>query len=159
MKKVIVASVFALLLSGAILPAAAQTRDDNMITALKGTPFSALIFYESVSRSTAFVGILMDQSDISEDNLRLVFRLLSDKYPSAPLLESYVYTDMVRPASLIKGEMISADGVPPPPALRNKPKASSRGAYYTRSEKVELFRFDPNYPDDGMKTVILRGKE
>lgn len=31
--------------------------------------------------------------------------------------------------------------------------------YYRRTKEAELFRYNPNYPDPGLRTVILRGKE
>lgn len=32
-------------------------------------------------------------------------------------------------------------------------------AFYKRNKSVELFRYNPDYPKAGNKTVIIRGKE
>jgi hypothetical protein len=143
------------------------TFQSDRLRAIKELPFCAFIFFESKSAVRLYVGIVMDQDDITEDNLRLLFRLISEKYPvhmisekDHPMpLEAQVYTDLRIPGALANNEMVSVGGKSNTALNTKKKKAASGGAFYMRNETVELFRYSLNYPEDGMKTVILRGKE
>lgn len=153
MHKVVMMALLLLLAASWASPKANPALRANDLKSIKGLPFSALIFFESKSDVRFFIGILMDQDDISEDNLRLLFRSLSEKYPLPDPLEAQVYTDMWKPSALTRNEVISVDG-------KTKGQSSApHGAFYLRRQSVELFRFNPNYPEHGMKTVVLRGKE
>jgi len=57
--------------------------------------------------------------------------------------------------------MSDVEGVNVPDSIEkfNKKKRPKKWGFYTRRSDVELFRYNPNYPKEGMKTVILRGKE
>ncbi|MEK6288223.1 MAG: hypothetical protein AABO57_21095 [Acidobacteriota bacterium] len=129
----------------------------------------ALSFLFDVENPTSFfVGILMDKEDMSESNLKLLFQSISKKYPpqllfekhGRPLpLEARVYTDLRIPGALANNEMISVSGTRSTSSSEESRNPTRSRAFYTRTEAVELFRYNPNYPEHGTKTVILRGKE
>jgi hypothetical protein len=48
---------------------------------------------------------------------------------------------------------------PIPVVQTSSAKICSQSAFYKRDARVELFRYNPNYPETGLKTVIIRGKE
>ena len=130
---------------------------------LKDLPFCAIVFdedfknTETTAANELAVRILMDQDDVSESNLRQLFALVSKRYPSPQDLYAYVETDARSVADVVNQERYNIGKRP-----GQSGKSSSRGpggAFYRRSAKVELFRYNPDYPAWGMKTVILRGTE
>lgn len=138
------------------------------LSAVRGLPFCAFVFFEVENPTTFFVGILMDKGDMSEDNLKLLFQSISRKYPpqslyekhNGPLpLEARVYTDLRIPGALANNEMISASGKRSTSSREDSRNPVPNTAFYMRTEAVELFRYNPTYPEHGTKTVILRGKE
>jgi hypothetical protein len=79
-------------------------------------------------------------------------------YPETVSLEAYVDTNLRAFTSLITRESVTTV------AIDNKMTAKATvvgfsGAVYLRNGRVELLRYNPNYPRQGMRTVILRGRE
>jgi hypothetical protein len=124
--------------------------------ALTQSPFCALILREFLKRGDRGreIHILIEPDQVTEDNLRLLFKAISEKYPPPLLLEAWVYTDVEQLAALA-----TRSGHSFYPDTRAREGKERQWAYYKRTEEVELFRYNPNYPESGMKTVILRGKE
>jgi hypothetical protein len=154
------------------LPALAviQNSQWNKTRAIKGLPFPAFILREYLGefQPGLEVHILMDPDDVTEDNLRLLFELVSEKYTKAKRLVAMVSTDIEQLESLITGYIIT--GSPPQEKAdvneettskvqKRSRKRIHKWAYYRRTKEVELFRYNPDYPNDGMKTIILKGKE
>jgi len=122
------------------------------VISMEGLPFCALILsnvYDKRQRERT-VDILMEPDQVNEDNLRLLFRSLSEKFPADPTLKAWVNTNVKQLAMLATG----MGGSGPAQGTSNL-----QLAYYRRTEEVELFRYNPNYPKAGEKTVIIRGKD
>jgi hypothetical protein len=132
--------------------------EHDRLRSVKGLPFSALVFFEDRDAMRLFLGILMDQDDIGEENLKLLFHVVSEKYPPPETLEVQVYTDLRVPGALANGEIVNVGGSRSVRSVKT-PVDVPGGAFYLRRETLELFRYNPKYPEAGMKTVILRGKE
>jgi hypothetical protein len=135
--------------------AASQAADEsrwNKTTAIKEVPFCALIlrnFTPDHGRRRELY-VLMEPEQVLEENLFVLFRALSDKYPRPGPLEIWVETDVQQLADLATGKGWSGSaGIDRPLQL----------AYYKRNSEVELFRFNPAFPESGEKTVVIRGKE
>lgn len=137
------------------------------LVGIRGLPFCAFIYYEDKNDSRSYVRILMDQVEITQDNLRTLFQRISEEHPSSLPLEVQVDIDLRTAGAIANGELHSIAGRSSPNNNGSdhdrKSEASNveapHGAFYMRTETVELFRYNPNYPKFGMKTVILRGKE
>jgi hypothetical protein len=124
----------------------------NSTQSINELPFCAFILRSLDSRRGHEVYVLTEQDQITEGNLILLFKAVSDRNPNPSLLEVFVNTDVDQLRSLVVHMNTSGD-------FREKPEKRYQWAYYKRSEKVELFRYNPNYPEDGLKTVIIRGTE
>lgn len=130
-----------------------QTRErwDDVI-AVKDVPFCALIlsnFYDKNERERT-IDILMEPHNVNEDNLALLFRAVSEKFPDEPTLKVWVNTNVKQLATLATG--IGGSG----PSQRRR---ELQLAFYQRTPTLELFRYNPNYPKRGEKTVLIRGRE
>jgi hypothetical protein len=147
-----------------------QAMPQDKLSSIKNLPFCAMIFFEDLSNSRQDVRVIMDQDDISENNLKLLFSEISRKYSASIPLDVLVYTDLIEPGALANGENISGGNEPSSLGKDNKRSKVAdrknrisngvpRGAFYMRRENVELFRYNPSYPDYGMKTITLKGKE
>lgn len=147
------------------------TADDkwNRTTAIRGLPFCALVLRNFVDEDDSprrEVYVLMETSQVTEDNLTLLFRALSEAYVKPQDLTVWVYTDVEQLGILATGTF--SDSVPAEPkddgvANDETPTGASRKkqdqlAYYKRTKGAELFRYNPNYPQPGTKTVMLMGK-
>ncbi|MEK6410026.1 MAG: hypothetical protein AABN34_24140 [Acidobacteriota bacterium] len=124
--------------------------------ALKQLPYCALVLRALIGpdNSSREIFLLMEPDQVTEGNLRLLSRVLSERYPPPLSLEVRVTTDVEQLASLATNSGHTAH-----PDNEARGKKEMQWAYYRRSEDVELFRYNPNYPKAGMKTVILKGKE
>ncbi|MEK6289491.1 MAG: hypothetical protein AABO57_27570 [Acidobacteriota bacterium] len=119
---------------------------------IEGLPFCALVvgdFYDKDQRERT-IDVLMEPGQVTDSNLGLLFRILSDKLTEEPALTIWVNTDIRQLATLATGTGGSG------PA---QGKRIFQLAYYRRTNTVELFRYNPNYPKAGEKTIIIRGKE
>lgn len=148
----------------------AQSPIDHQTRAIKGVNFSALIVRDFLEESgDRTVYILMDPSEVNEGNLHTLFKIISEKYPKVSTLRAWVRTDIQNLESLVTGVIITGargqekketqdgnNGVSP--ASKSKEHKNQR-AFYFRTEEVELFRYNPNYPEPGSQTIILKGKE
>jgi hypothetical protein len=120
------------------------------VQAIKGLPFCAFILGDNPKGvwGSREIYILVEQTEVTESNLRILLRTISDSYPEPINLEAWVITDPERLKSFYS-ERGSSGG-----------EANVfKGAFYKRGEKVELFRYNPNFPEQGLQTVTLRGKE
>ena len=137
---------------------------DDKLVAVEDVPFSAIIYFQENNQSFRHVNILMAPEQVTLDNLRLLFQKLSEKYVTAKPLRIYVNTRLEELSSYITGKFYAAD--PPAKSERDKKEKVEKDtevrqwAVYIRTENVELIRYNPDYPkENGMKTIILRGKE
>ncbi len=124
--------------------------------ALKELPYCALILraFLGPDDSSREIFVLMEPDNVNEENLRLLARALSEKYPPPLSLKAWIETDVKQLATLITNSNSSSY-----PDNHASGKKELQWAYYRRSEEVELFRYNPEYPKPGMKTVILKGEE
>lgn len=171
MYKLIYAMLALLALQGPVSLKTGQQSEDrwNVTTSLKGLPFCALVLRDHLADSDRrrVLNVLMDPDDVAEGNLVLLFRVLSEKYPSPVALEVWVNTDVEQLSLLASGVLIHKADPPLRPSTGNQgagSEAKIRGrvlqlVFYRRSKDVELFRYNPNLPEEGSRTVILRGKE
>lgn len=112
-------------------------------------PFAAIVLRDGERRfdGSRQIHILVEPSDVTERNLLLLFKVVSEQC-SEPSLIVWVYTDVAQLAALSTGQNMSGG-----------PTDKHQLVYYERTDKVELFRYNPNYPEEGRKTVLLKGKE
>lgn len=138
-------------------------RQSPPLTAVEGIPFSALIYFEDHNDWEYDIRLIMAPEQVTEQNIRLLGKILSRKYPPPKPLAVHVTTDLESPCQAARGVGGAFDPGENEPKNRQKEKKEievRQWAFYTRRADVELFRYNPNYPkDNGMKTVILRGKE
>jgi len=141
----------------------AGQRLSNETTAIGGLNFCAFMlreFYDKDEKGRT-IYVLMEPRQVSESNLYLLFRILSERFNADEDLTIWVDTDVEQLAFLATGTMVTfspARGVIDDSA-RGHNKRILQLAYYKRTKAVELFRYNPNYPIAGEKTVIIRGKE
>lgn len=141
----------------------------NRTTAIKGLPFCALVlrnFVEEDDSPRREVYVLMETSQVTEDNLTLLFKGLSEAYVKPQDLTVWVYTDVEQLGILATGTF--SDLAPAEPkddgvaidetSIKANRKRQDQLAYYKRARGAELFRYNPNYPQPGTKTVLLMGK-
>lgn len=136
-----------------------NNEESNTTRAIKGLPFYAFILREFVSEdgSSREINVLMEPNQVSETNLRLLFRNFSRKFPAPISVEVWVYTDVEQLDTLSTNQI--TDVAPARGATPKEKKVAHQLVYYKRTKDVELFRYNPNYPKVGEKTVILRGRE
>jgi hypothetical protein len=176
MWKALAVFLIALFLVGvsAAMPMSDDKASWNKTRALKELPFCAFIlrdFLLEESSPEREIFILMEPDEVTEENLKLLFKVVSEKYLKPLALKVWVKTDIEDLKELATGVMITGD---PPPKnsevsgkekivssneLNKKTKRIRQWAFYIRNEDVELFRYNPDYPEEGMKTVMLRGSQ
>ena len=134
----------------------------NKTRAVKEVPFCAFILREFLDdkEQNRDVYVLMEPDQVIEINLDLLFKALSKKFPQPYSLTIWVETDVEQLGVIATGRMGT---VSPAESEKENPEEKAvkpQLAYYRRTKKVELFRYNPNYPHkNGEKTVIIRGKE
>lgn len=139
-----------------------DTSNWNKTRAIKELPFCALILREAHDKldATHKIYILMEPVEVTEDNLRLLFGILSRRDPESPILRILVETDVTGLAPLATGGFIAGSGRKSEGAKEDPPKQIRQWANYRRTKVGESFGYNPNYPNGvGFKTVILWGKE
>jgi hypothetical protein len=116
------------------------------------------------------ISVLMEPDQVTENNLTLLFRALSEKYPAPKTLRVQVYTDVEQLGFLSTGRMedlapaegsemtIREDGTSQK-NLNKKKKRVLQFAFYKRAKEEEFFTYNPNYPEYGTKTITLRSKQ
>lgn len=122
------------------------------VKSIDGLPFCALILsnvYDKAERERR-LDILMEPGLVTESNLYLLFRILPKKFQDDARLVIWVNTNVKQLAMLATG--MGGSG----PSKRGR---TLQLAYYRRTQTVELFSYNPNYPKPGEKTVIISGKE
>ncbi|MEK6301803.1 MAG: hypothetical protein AABO41_13920 [Acidobacteriota bacterium] len=138
---------------GSLHPVGRQARQGGGTTALSGLPFCALVlrvFVDEANSSTR-VYVLMETDNVTEANLRILFERISRQHSSPSSLEATVYTDVDQLAFVATGQAHSGEW--------DRSSKLRQLAYYRRDAQAELFRFNPDYPAAGLKTVILRGRD
>jgi hypothetical protein len=96
----------------------------------------------------------MEPDQVTEDNLRILFRVIPDEYRQGIPLRIWVYTDVKDLAGLATSSGHSAF-----PDADAKDREVHRWAYYKRTSDVELFRYGNGHRETEMKTIVLRGHE
>ena len=101
-----------------------------------------------------YVVILLDEKAFSESRLKELFKLVSARFPTPNRLDVQVYTDLEQvetPEEHDRGRVSES---------RDDPTSDKyHWALFIRSQGNELFRYNPNPPNRGMKTVILKGED
>ncbi len=97
------------------------------------------------------LGVMLEESAFSEDNLIKLSKCLMSKYSEPNWLFIWVYTNM---------EQLSP---PDAPAISESGKPSDidkhHWAFMVRAEGNEFFRYNLNPPSSDLKTVVIKGKE
>jgi hypothetical protein len=116
----------------------------NEIIGARGNPQDA---YRSI-------GVLLDRRAFSEETLKELFKLLSERFPKPNTLEIWVSTNLKQVPTLEESEAGAISEAPDNPALDRYPSA-----LLIRQDGNELFRYTPDPPSTGTKTVILKGRD
>jgi hypothetical protein len=140
----------------------------NKTTVIKDLPFGALLFrdfYDREDRSRELY-VLTEPESVTELNLHLLFGVLAEAVPQSESLQVWVYTDVEQLSALATGQQgtvaLSREQSEEFERDRSKGgnnKAVKQLAYYRRFKEVEFYRYNPEYPKPGHKTVMIRGKE
>lgn len=152
----IVLLMITVLLAGALHPvgvAGMQQETWDKTTAVPDLPFCALVLrvFDDEHYPRVRVYILMEPDKVTEDNLKILFGRVGELHRSSSSLEAFAYTDVEQLGFLATRQAHSGS-----PNFKRK---ESQLAYYRRDDQVELFRYNPNHPKSGLRTVIIRGKE
>jgi hypothetical protein len=132
----------------------------NETRAVTGLDFCALILREFFDTKTGerTLYLLAEPKEVTESRLQSLFASLSAKYADDSSLEVWVETDVEQLGSLATGRMVTVS-----PREHSDDRVEDKKvlqlALYKRNSSVELFRFNPNYPKSGEKTIIIRGQE
>jgi hypothetical protein len=156
MKILVARTIFTMILLSSVFAASTYSQESEKgdswkkVQAIKGLPFCALILGDNPKGvwGSREIYVLVEQAEVTESNLRILFRSISDSNPEPINLDAWVYTNLEQLRTLVTNSGMSGGG-----------SKVLRGAYYNRRENVELFRYSPNFPEPGLQTVILRGKE
>jgi hypothetical protein len=156
MKILVARTIFTLIILSSVFAASTYSQESEKgdswkkIQAIKGIPFCAIILGNNPEGfwKSREIYVLMEQAEITENNLRILFQSISDSNPEPPDLSVTVYTDIKQLKPLVLDGCISGGG-----------SKVLHGAYYNRRKNVELFRYNPNFPEPGLQTVTLKGKE
>lgn len=140
-----------------------DTTNWNKTRAIKELPFCALILREIHDKfdATHKIYILMEPDEVTEDNLKLLFGIMSRRDTESPILWIIVETDVTQLAPLATGGFTAGSGAKKSNGATGDPlKPIRQWANYRRTKVGESFGYNPNYPKgEGFKTVILWGKE
>ncbi len=134
------------------VPKADTEQESDDATTIKELNFCALTLrnYINDDENSREMYVLIDPEQITETSLAQLFEALSKRYSKPFSLEVTVYTSIKQLRTLVTGMGISH---------ADKIEGKHRSAYYKRTVQVELFRYNPDFPEPGMKTIVLRGKE
>src|SRR5262249_50674399 len=127
--------------------------------AIEGLPFCALIVGELRNRPVFHrLDVLAEAKHINEGDLALLFAAISSAYPSEELpLEVFVDSDVAEMKWIVTGYAGAGSFPKGAKPLDHDPTAGPWG-YYWRTKENEYYRYNPDYPALGIKTVVLRGK-
>lgn len=133
--------------------------------AIKEVPFCAFILRDFLddNRESRELAVLMEPDQVTEGNLTLLFKALSEKHPKPTDLRIQVYTDVEQLGFLATG--LLEDKAPPE---KKKAASSDQGdkgskrepqfAFYKRTKYEEYFSYYVFKQKSEVKTVILRSK-
>jgi len=112
-------------------------------------PFCALVLREWKNPVTPGFDdyVIMEGDRMTEDNLRLLFKVLSDQHSDEPNFQSWVYTDATQLASIATQSVRSGEL----DEMKNH-----KWAHYLRSPEREYFEFKPIASAKELSKVILR---
>ena len=136
--------------------------------AVKELPFCALIVSDYIAEdsSTRTLYVLMEPTEVTEHKLSQLFKTISQKYPKPIELHVWVYTNLSEIAHIVTGQFVTKAKAQLPDSKDGSQGRDSevaeeeeKWARYKRTETVELFRYIPEPPEKGLKTVVLRGKD
>jgi hypothetical protein len=121
-----------------------------MVKVIKGLPFGAFILGNMPKGiwGGREVYVLMEQAEVKESNLRTLFQLLSDSKKAPIDLRIWVITDAEQLKEFYSDGGLSGEGA-----------RVLKGAFYRREKDRELFRYNPNFPEQGQVTITLRGNQ
>jgi hypothetical protein len=124
-------------------------RDRVRTWEVKGLPFCALILREFTEpgRGGFEQYLIMDPDQITRENLKILFKALSDQHSGDANFQAWVYSDVSQLAGLATQSGSGDD------SSLNKHK----WAYYSRSREREYFDFKPSLSASDLTTVVLRG--
>ena len=96
------------------------------------------------------VEVLLDRKAFSEENLRVLFKLISRRFPDAEVLDAWVYTSLEQaPTPEERDEGTTSES-------QKGPTTRHYWAFYLRSVECEYFRYSPLADKSNIRTVQLR---
>lgn len=124
------------------------------------TKFKYVIFSNTLHEnkdihySRRVVSVFLDEKAFSEQSVRDLFLLLSNRFPSPQWLEVWVYTNLNQTETPEEADLPKSSNTPDNPELDRFHWAW----IYSKNGNV-FFRYNPNPPNRAMKTVIISGKD
>lgn len=117
-------------------------------------PFRYVIFNNEVDVGYRYVEVLLDERAFSEENLKQLFKLVSNRFPRPKVLHVQLYTNLEDAETPEERESGKASEQPDNPASDRY-----HSAYYLRdSDGNQWFTYNPNSPDIKLKTVVIKGQ-
>ncbi len=129
--------------------------DDNCDNGIK---FHYLVVWnenseqENPLESSREVLVFLDEKSFSEENLKILFSYLSQKYKSPNNLEIRVETDWEK---IPNNDSCEGSGISGSP--NNEDRDNYYWALYVRHNKDEIFRYNPKLKSTEIKTIVLKG--
>lgn len=125
------------------------------------SPFRYVIVSDNVSGEESdpnddarHVDVLLDDRAFSETNLRLLFKLVSERFPAPQMLDVRVYTNLEDVETPEEREAFKASEGPDDPS-----DYKYRRAFYFRDyHGNEWFTYNPNPPSRDTITIVIKGK-
>lgn len=100
------------------------------------------------------VGVLLEEKAFSEENLKVLFNLLTRRFVQPNDMNVWVSTNLEQIPTPEESEAGARSEAPDSPTLDRYPTA-----LFIRKHGNELFRYTPNPPSTEVKTVILKGRD
>jgi hypothetical protein len=122
----------------------------NKTRAVRELPFCALVLGEDMNPINQGYEdyVIMESYEMTEENLRLLFKALSNQHSDEPNFQAWVYTDVTQLRELATHTGHSGDD----DTLKNH-----KWAYYSRSPEREYFEFKTKPSENRLSTMVLRG--
>jgi len=131
-----------------------STRQDSKIK------FKYLIFKNtlnekpSIQYSRRTLNVFLEEKAFSEQSIKELYLLLSNRFPEPQWLEAWVYTN------LNQVETPEEADSPKSSTTKDNPDHNrSHWAWIYRNKDNVFFRYNPNPPNRDVKTIVITGKD
>lgn len=128
-------------------------REPNQQRAYR-SPFRYVIFNNEVDAGYRYLEVLLDEKAFSEENLKQLFKLVSNRFPIPRVLHIQVYTNLEDAETPEERESGKASEQPGNPAADRY-----HSAYFLRdNDGNQWFTYNPDAPDTKLRTVVVKGQ-